>query len=197
MATECAREVEAAASRLRRRFRRPAAYKHAVDYLRGLVAEVERKNGWHLAEHAVLVVDETAFPKQGRHAAGVARHYCGTLGQRANCQVGVFLGYASPTGHVGLDRVLYLPHEWTDARARCQQAGIPDEVPFRVVSAMSCRFIPAASRSPSASARAAASAYRAMPYSDWVTESCSSWPAALAARGPLCPVPARTGGHSR
>ena len=67
----------------------------------------------------VLVVDETAFPKQGRHSAGVPRQYCGTLGKRANCQVGVFLGYASPKGHVGLDRVLYLPQEWTDARARC------------------------------------------------------------------------------
>src|SRR5919201_3498559 len=170
MATECAREVEGAAGRLRRRFRRPEAYEHAADYLRGLVAEVERKNGWQLAEQvgyahpraiqrvldryawnaeavrddlrayvvaelgdpqAVLVVDETGFPKQGTHSAGVARQYCSTLGKRANCQIGVFLGYASPKGHVGLDRALYLPQEWTDDRARCRQAGIPDEVLFR------------------------------------------------------------------
>jgi SRSO17 transposase len=169
LATGCAREVEAAAARLRHRFRRPEAYEHAVDYLRGLVAEVERKNGWQLAEQvgyahpraiqrvldryaweveavrddlrayvvaelgdpqAVLVVDETGFPKQGRHSAGVARQYCGTLGKRANCQIGVFLGYASPKGHAGLDRVLYLPQEWTDDRVRCRRAGIPDDVPF-------------------------------------------------------------------
>lgn len=43
----------------------------------------------------------------------------------------MFLGYASPKGYVGLDQVLYLPWEWTDDRARCRQAGIPDEVPFR------------------------------------------------------------------
>jgi SRSO17 transposase len=162
--------VEGAAGRLRRHFRRPEAAEHAADYLRGLVAEVERKNGWQLAEEAgyshprgmqrvldryawdadavredlrayvvaglghpggVLVVDETGFPKQGRHSAGVARQYCGTLGKRANCQIGVFLGYASPKGHAGLDRALYVPQEWTDDRARCRQAGIPDQVPFR------------------------------------------------------------------
>jgi SRSO17 transposase len=170
MATECAREVEGAAARLRRHFRRRQAAAHAVDYLRGLVADVERKNGWQLAEQVgyahprgiqrvldryawdadavrddvrayviaelgdprgVLVVDETGFPKQGTHSAGVARQDCSTLGKRANCQIGVFLGYASPKGHVGLDRALYLPQEWTDARARCCQAGIPEEVPFR------------------------------------------------------------------
>jgi SRSO17 transposase len=60
----------------------------------------------------------------------VARQYCSTLGKRANCQIGVFLGYASPKGHVGLDRALYLPQEWTDDRTRCRQAGIPDAVPF-------------------------------------------------------------------
>ncbi|MGH2354909.1 MAG: IS701 family transposase [Chloroflexota bacterium] len=170
VAAGAARELEAAGARLRPRFRRPEAYGHAVDYLRGLVAEVERKHGWQLAEQAgyghprgiqrvldrsawdadavrddlreyvvaevgdpaaVLVVDETGFPKQGRHSAGVARQYCGTLGKRANCQVGVFLGYASPTGHVGLDRALYLPQAWTDDRARCRAAGIPDAVPFQ------------------------------------------------------------------
>ena len=78
---------------------------------------------------AVLVVDETGFPKQGRHSVGVAWQDCGTLGKRANCQVGVFLGYASPAGHLGLDRALYLPQEWTDDRARCRAAGIPDDVP--------------------------------------------------------------------
>ena len=51
----------------------------------------------------VLVVDETGLPTQGTHAAGVARQASGTLGKRATCQVGLFLGYASPQGQVGLD----------------------------------------------------------------------------------------------
>jgi hypothetical protein len=51
LAAGCAREVEDAAWRLRRHFRRPEAYGHVADYLRGLVAEVERKNGWQRAEH--------------------------------------------------------------------------------------------------------------------------------------------------
>jgi SRSO17 transposase len=75
---------------------------------------------------AVLVIDETGFPKKGRHSAGVARQYSGTLGKIDNCQVGVFLGYASPLGHTLLDRELYVPQEWMNARDRCRQAGIPE-----------------------------------------------------------------------
>jgi len=170
VAAACARELEDVVVWLRAHCRRPEAADHAADYLRGLVADVERKNGWQLAEQAgyahprgiqrvldryawgadavrddlrtyavaalgdpagVLVVDETGFPKQGTHSAGVARQYCGTLGKRANCQIGVFLGYASAKGHVGLDRALYLPQEWTDDRTRCREAGIPDDVAFQ------------------------------------------------------------------
>ncbi len=170
VASACGAEVEGLVVRLRRHVHRPEAAAHAADYLRGLVAEVERKNGWQLAEAAgythprgiqrvldryawdaemvrddlrayvvealgdptgVLVVDETGFPKQGRYSAGVARQYCGTLGKIGNCQIGVFLGYATPKGHVGLDRALYLPKEWTEDRDRCRQAGIPDDVPFQ------------------------------------------------------------------
>ena len=170
VATGCARGVEGAIARLRRRFRRPEAAEHAADYLRGLLAPLERKNGWQLAEQAgyahprgmqrvldryawdaervrddlralvvaefgdpggVLVVDETGFPKQGRQSVAVARQYCGTLGKLANCQIGVFLGYASARGRVGLDRALYLPKEWAEDRARRRRVGIPDGVPFR------------------------------------------------------------------
>lgn len=76
---------------------------------------------------AVLVLDETGFLKQGRHSAGVARQYSGTAGKVDNCQIGVFLGYASPLGHALWDREIYLPEEWTADRERCRQAGIPDE----------------------------------------------------------------------
>jgi SRSO17 transposase len=75
---------------------------------------------------AVLIIDGTGFLKKGRHSAGVARHYSGTAGRIENCQIGVFLAYASRHGHVLLDRELYLPEEWTDERDRCQQAGVPE-----------------------------------------------------------------------
>jgi SRSO17 transposase len=82
------------------------------------------------APEAVLVVDETGFLKKGQHSAGVARQYSGTAGRVENCQIGVFLTYASPRGHVLLDRELYLPKEWTSDEARCAGAGIPAERTF-------------------------------------------------------------------
>jgi SRSO17 transposase len=88
--------------------------------------ELHRYVVQHLEDpEAVLVVDETGFLKKGRHSAGVARQYSGTAGRVENCQIGVFLGYASALGHALLDRELYLPQEWTDDRERCRQAGIP------------------------------------------------------------------------
>ena len=83
------------------------------------------------AQDAVLVVDETAFVKKGRHSAGVARQYCGTLGKVENCQVGVFLAYGSRKGHALIDRRLYLPEAWAGDAERRRAAKIPDEVPFR------------------------------------------------------------------
>jgi SRSO17 transposase len=80
---------------------------------------------------AVLVADETGFLKKGRMSAGVARMYTGTAGRVENCQVGVFLAYASPDGSRALiDRELYLPEKWTGDRDRCRHAGIGDDVPF-------------------------------------------------------------------
>jgi SRSO17 transposase len=85
----------------------------------------------HLGDsNGVLVLDETGFVKKGRHSAGVARQYTGTVGKVENCQIGVFVGYASPLGQTLLDRELYLPKGWTDDRERCQQAGIPADRPF-------------------------------------------------------------------
>jgi SRSO17 transposase len=75
---------------------------------------------------AVLVIDETGFLKKGCHAAGVARQYSGTAGRIDNCQIGVFLAYASRHGQALLDRELYLPKAWTDDPSRCRQAGIPE-----------------------------------------------------------------------
>lgn len=85
----------------------------------------------HLSDpHGVMVIDETGFLKKGQHSAGVARQYSGTAGKVENCQIGVFVAYASGLGHVLLDRELYLPEEWTNDRERCRQAGIPDDRDF-------------------------------------------------------------------
>src|SRR5215469_16132868 len=83
----------------------------------------------HLADPAaVLVLDETGFVKKGTKSVGVAPQYCGTVGKIANCQVGVFLAYATPHGPVLLDRALFLPKEWAQDGARRAEAGVPDDV---------------------------------------------------------------------
>ncbi len=79
----------------------------------------------------MLVVDETGFLKKGTKSAGVARQYSGTAGGIENCQIGVFLAYATPAGRTFLDRELYLPTAWIDDRVRCAEAGIGPEVEFR------------------------------------------------------------------
>lgn len=85
----------------------------------------------HLGDaEAVLVLDETGFLKKGTKSAGVARQYSGTAGRIENCQIGVFLAYATSEGAALIDRELYLPKEWTQDRARCREADIPDEVGF-------------------------------------------------------------------
>jgi SRSO17 transposase len=79
---------------------------------------------------AVFVVDETGFTKQGTKSVGVARQYSGTMGKVGNCQIGVFLGYASSRGHALVDARLYLPEVWTDDPDRCRAAGVPEDVGF-------------------------------------------------------------------
>jgi SRSO17 transposase len=79
---------------------------------------------------AVLVIDETGFLKKGTKSVGVARQYSGTAGRVENCQIGVFLAYASPRGRAFLDRALYLPKAWAEDRLRRRAAGVPDEVAF-------------------------------------------------------------------
>jgi len=79
---------------------------------------------------AVVVIDETGFLKKGTQSAGVQRQYSGTAGRIENCQIGVFLSYATPSGYTFLDRDLYLPKSWTDEPERCQQVGVPDTVQF-------------------------------------------------------------------
>src|SRR3712207_5680033 len=80
----------------------------------------------HLGEEetGVLIVEETGFLKKGEKSVGVARQYTGTAGDTVNCQVGVFLAYASKKGAAFIDRVLYLPEEWAeDPERRAQEIG--------------------------------------------------------------------------
>ncbi|WP_454199310.1 IS701 family transposase [Nocardia sp. Marseille-Q1738] len=164
-----AAELDSLHARIGGRFTRSEPRARARDYVTGLVAGLERKNGWTLAERAgevspdgmqrllrradwdvdgvrddvrsyvadrladrdgVLIADDTGFLKKGLRSAGVQRQYSGTAGRTENCQIGVFLAYASRHGHALVDRELYLPESWTGDRERCRSAGIPDEVEF-------------------------------------------------------------------
>jgi SRSO17 transposase len=86
----------------------------------------------HLGDDdAVLVVDETGFLKKGDRSVGVQPQYSGTAGKIANCQIGIFLAYASSQGQAFLDRALYLPRSWSEERTRRAEAGVPDAVPYQ------------------------------------------------------------------
>ncbi|MEU0572225.1 IS701 family transposase [Nonomuraea sp. NPDC005983] len=165
------------------RFGRVEPRRTASAYVRGLLANLERKNCWSLAEHAgpagpqamqrllrtarwdadalrddvrgyvveqlgpdgVLVVDETGFLKKGTGSAGVQRQYSGTAGRIENCQVGVFLAYATPAGRALLDRRLYLPeHTWPADRDRCATAGVPAQTVFATKPTLAGQMISAA-----------------------------------------------------
>jgi SRSO17 transposase len=82
----------------------------------------------------VLVIDETGFLKKGTKSVGVKRQYSGTAGRIENCQIGVFLAYASGAGRAFLDRELYLPQEWVTDAARRAEAGVPPAVGFATKS---------------------------------------------------------------
>lgn len=82
-------------------------------------------------EAGVLSIDETGFLKKGNKSAGVGRQYTGTAGRIENCQVGVFLSYATSQGRALIDRELYVPQDWFKDRIRCKEAGIPDTVEFK------------------------------------------------------------------
>lgn len=99
----------------------------------GCIGELQRFVGEQLgAPGGVLVLDDTGFAKKGIHSAGVGRQYSGTLGRVDNCQVGVFMGYASPHGHTLVDRRLYLTEAWLadPAKRTSPRAAVPETVRF-------------------------------------------------------------------
>ena len=75
----------------------------------------------------VFVVDDTTFPKKGRHSVGVQRQHCGAVGKKANCQCAVSLHYVAPQGHCPLAMRLFLPAGWVEDPARLDRAGVPPE----------------------------------------------------------------------
>ena len=83
-----------------------------------------------LPEVTALVIDDTGFPKKGRHSVGVARQYSGTLGRTDNCQIATSLHLAGERGSGCIGMRLYLPETWSLDRARCRAAGVPDTVTF-------------------------------------------------------------------
>src|SRR5262245_49199038 len=105
--------------------------------------EVNRELG---EDDGVLILDGSDFPKQGSDSVGVKRQYCGEVGKRANCQAGVYLGYASRQGYTLLDRRLYLPQEWVaderyaERRRRC---GVPAALTFKTKPTLGWEMIQA------------------------------------------------------
>jgi SRSO17 transposase len=93
------------------------------------------------SDQGTLIVDESGFPKWGNHSVGVARQYCGATGKIDNCQMGVFLTYASAAGHTLLDERLYLPEEWATDWERRKEAGVPERVVFRTKPELALELI--------------------------------------------------------
>lgn len=109
---------------------------------RSVLTELRAQVVTHLGdEEAVLIVDETGFPKKGKKSVGVARQYSGILGRVDNCQIGVFVDYCSPQGHVLCDRRVFLPEAWTNDRSRCDEAGVPAGVIFRTKPELAAEMI--------------------------------------------------------
>jgi len=175
-----AEEVTAVGQRIGRHFARSEPRRRALGYIRALLSDAPRKNGWQLAEElgdatpdgvqhllaradwdaeavrddllvyaqenlgaadGVLIVDETGFLKKGTKSCGVQRQYSGTAGRIENCQVGVFLAYASVKGHALIDRELYLPKQWANDRDRRDEAGVPNQIAFATKPQLAQRML--------------------------------------------------------
>jgi SRSO17 transposase len=94
--------------------------------------QLVRQVGEQLGEEdGVIVFDPSGFPKSGTESVGVARQWCGRLGKVDNCQVAVYMGYASSKEHALVDTRLFLPKEWTQNKARREKAGVPNGVRYR------------------------------------------------------------------
>jgi len=97
-----------------------------------LLVELARQVGSALGTpEGVIVFDPSGFPKKGIESVGVQRQWCGRLGKIDNCQVGVYMAYASPKEHALVDVRLYLPKEWASDKQRRQKCHVPKTVKFQ------------------------------------------------------------------
>ena len=85
----------------------------------------------HAGRHTIGIIDETSFVKKGDKTPGVQRQHCGAIGKHENCIVTVHLGFACGDFHCLLDEELFLPESWSNDRARCREARIPDDMVYR------------------------------------------------------------------
>ena len=83
-----------------------------------------------------FIIDDTGFPKKGRHSVGVARQYCGQLGKQDNCQIAVSLSVANHHGSLPIAYRLYLPKEWATDPAMRAKAGVPEDITFQTKPAI-------------------------------------------------------------
>ena len=104
------------------------------------------------------IVDDTGFPKKGRHSVGVARQYCGQLGKQDNCQTVVSLSVANHHGSLPVAHRLYLPEPWVNDQARRTKAGIPPDIVFKTKPEIALDLIGAAQAAGIASATVLADA---------------------------------------
>lgn len=84
-----------------------------------------------LGREGVLIIDDTGFPKQGKHSVGVARQYSGTLGKIGNCQIAVTLQFQADRSVACIDADLYLPESWAGDEKRRKKAGVPEATGYR------------------------------------------------------------------
>src|ERR1700722_18009111 len=77
------------------------------------------------------IIDDTSFPKQGRHSVGVSHQYCGQLGKQANCQTAVPLSLANHDASLPVAYRLYLPKTWAEDDVRRGKTGVPEEITFK------------------------------------------------------------------
>lgn len=94
-----------------------------------------------LGQIEAWIVDDTGYPKKGKHSVGVARQYCGQLGKQDNCQVAVSLSVANEAGSLPIDYRLYLPREWVEDPQRCRKAEVPQSVVFKTKCALALEQI--------------------------------------------------------
>ena len=101
----------------------PWDHRHVIQAVVERVAPVVNAEAW--------VLDDTGFPKDGKHSPGVKRQYSGTLGKIGNCQIGVSLHAVSEHATLPLGWALYLPEDWCDDPVRRRKAKIPEHVGFQ------------------------------------------------------------------